>query len=221
MSLRSLILLGTLATTLSACALMSKSEPLRPRYFTPNQAGNHASASAPRGPPALDGSRPSLRLGRVTAGDHLRERIAFRTSDHELAFHEDLRWTERPEVYLRLALNEALFESGRLTHVISGDAPTLDVELIAFEELLGPKRLVRLQARFMLHDGRTVRVEESLYLEAKVSGEPNDETRAASVRAFSEVLNQAVMRIADQVTTALRAAEPSAPEAPPVSVGTL
>src|SRR5204862_966662 len=51
---------------LAGCALLGKSEPVVPRYFTPEYEGS-AAAPAPRGD-------LQLRLGRIEASSHLSER---------------------------------------------------------------------------------------------------------------------------------------------------
>ena len=69
----SIILLFALSAggSLSGCALLSKSAPITPRYFTPDlspdaDGGNSASQSGQK-----------LRIGSVKAGPHLRESMAF------------------------------------------------------------------------------------------------------------------------------------------------
>src|SRR4029078_3767284 len=89
--------------------------------------------------PRATASNLRLRLGRVVAGSSCPEQIPYRDSDHELGFYEERRWTERPEVYLRRALARALFEERGATRVVSGFAPTLDVELTAREEIRAPQ----------------------------------------------------------------------------------
>ena len=100
--------LGLLLLAVPGCALTSKADPLEIRYFTP------AEAPARPATPAGDGAR--LRLGRLSASDHLRQRIVVRTSAVELAALEDRRWTEKPEDYLRRALARSLFEEAGLVH---------------------------------------------------------------------------------------------------------
>src|SRR5687768_6369916 len=113
-----------LCALLGGCALTSKSEPWTSRYFTPEAAGG---SESPADPADAGGAR--LRLGRVSAGKHLRERIAFRRSEHELGYYDDRRWTEQPDVYLRRALSAALFEERGIHRVVSSGSPTLEVEL--------------------------------------------------------------------------------------------
>jgi cholesterol transport system auxiliary component len=190
-----LCLLPALVLALSGCALFSKSEPMEIRYFSPEIAPRGAAA-------APDASAPRIRLGRVRAGEHLEERMAFRSSEEEIAFHEGLRWTERPEEYVRRALASALYEQRGFTQAISGAAPTVDVELLAFEEVRGERPVARIEARVVLHDGRNVRFEQTLRVE-----EPREkeDSPSAGARAASRALQLWVERVAAQIETVVRA----------------
>ena len=197
MTLRMLLLSCALAS--AGCALLGKNDPVVPRYFTPQyeSEGNKAP-----GHPEL-----RLRLGRISAWAHLRERMVVRSSPQELIYAEDRRWTERPEVYLRAALERTLFEERGLVEALTGGAPTLEVELAAFEEVPKPKQHVRLQALVLLHDDRSGRMEETLTVEEPVAAGPD--TDVAVVEALSRALHRGVDEISDHVVvklTSLRAA---------------
>jgi cholesterol transport system auxiliary component len=210
---RTRIAAAAAASLLGACALTSKSEPLVPRYFSPDYlAGETAARAVPAssaGAPA-----PQLRLGDVSGGTHLRERILYRDRDNALGYYEERRWTERPEDYLRRALARALFEERGMQRVVSGAAPTLEVELIGFEEIRAPRRRVRVQAVIVLHDERVVWMEETVTVERPVrSGAPGDV--GPVVRALSEALRQSVTYIADRVASSVAANSPAAPHSQP------
>lgn len=185
----------------SGCALLSKSEPTAPRYFSPE------SPEVPlRNPGTQEGKGRTLRLGSVTSGSDIREDLVFRSSEFELGYDEDHRWTEKPEVYLRRALARMLFEDRGFQRVVSGRADTLEVELAAFEEVLGPKPRVRARAVVVLHDERAVRVERTLTVEEPLGDgrEPEDVVRALSV---------ALARLVEQIGALV--IESSSPELPP------
>lgn len=205
---RLLVMLGRLCvcTSLAGCALTAKGEPLRPRYFSPETI--EPAARALRAP----ASSLELRLGRVVAGSSLREQIAYRDSDHELGFYEERRWTERPEVYLRRSLAHALFEERGATRVVSGAAPTLEVELTAFEEVRAPAHKARLQAIAILHDERIGRFEQTITVERPIAPVPDARKDESLVQALSEALAQAVAEISDHVLAQLAASTP--PESP-------
>jgi cholesterol transport system auxiliary component len=189
---------------LAGCALTATGEPLRPRYFTPEPA---QLAARPLRAPA---SALRLRLGRVVAGSSLREQIPHRDSDHELGFYEERRWTERPEVYLRRALARALFEERGATRVVSGSAPTLEVELTAFEEIRAPAHEARMQAIAILHDERVGRLEQTITVERPIAPAAGARKDEVMVQALSEALAQGVAEISDRAlaqVAALQTAE--------------
>jgi uncharacterized lipoprotein YmbA len=214
MTRRFLPAISALAWLLCACALTSKSDPWITRYFSPEYAERPSvelSEAARRG---SDGARLELRLGRVSSQAHLRQRIAFRTSDHELNYYEDRRWTERPEVYLDRALGRALFEERGLVRVVSGNAPTLEVELLAFEEVAGQRPLARMQAVMLLHDWRRGRLERTIMVERPIATAGERDDRASAIaRAMADSLSAGVARIAQLVVDEL-AASPAAHTSP-------
>jgi ABC-type uncharacterized transport system auxiliary subunit len=181
-------LVGTLSTL--GCAALSKSTPLEIRYFTPEVEPAGAQLSpAPAGAPTV-----SLRLGRVVGGPELGEEIAWRDSPMEVGFYENSRWTERPEAYVARALDRALFGSGRLRHVLAGPAPVLDVRVLAFEEVRpqtgGPRR-ARVTLAVLLHEERTVLLEQRFTQEVEVRG--------GKIEQLVEGLAYAMQRVVEQV----------------------
>lgn len=208
--MRSLSALLALALCTQGCALLSKGEPLSPRYFSPELG---PSAAPEHGAP---GSTLELRLGRMGAAAYLEERIAYRLSETELGYYEDRRWTEPPEEFLRRALGRALFEERGLSRVVSGLAPTLEVELVGFEELRYGASRARVTLRVSLADARRVLLERAITVERAI---PDGEPKEAPVRlalAMSKALSRAAADAADAVIAAL-AARPSdvAPEPHP------
>jgi cholesterol transport system auxiliary component len=189
----------------SGCALTSKASVVQPRFFSP-ELGE---------PPATEATSETtpleLRLGLVEAASHLEERMAYRIHASELGFDEDHRWSERPEAYLRRALERELFQRRRIRRVLSGAGRTLDVELIAFEELRGPTAKVRLALEFRLHDDRQATLEQSLVVERALpaDGDVDHAQRVAS--ALGSALTAAVADVSDQVTRHLMALPRPAP----------
>jgi ABC-type uncharacterized transport system auxiliary subunit len=181
-----------LAAALTGCgALLGKSEPMNVRYFTPVQREPEARASGTV--EALP-----LRLGRIESSEHLQERMAYRPSEHEVGYYETLRWTERPDAYFRRALGRELFEKQRFAHVIGGISPTLEAELVAFEELR-ERKAVRVEARVLVHDGRRVMLEQTVRIEEPRS----DDTPIAVTDALSSALHKCVSQITAEVERAL------------------
>jgi ABC-type uncharacterized transport system auxiliary subunit len=182
------------AAVSSGCALLSKGEVAVPRYFSPDLPAPATSTPGPR-------SAAELRLGRVTAGTHLGERLVYRTSDVELGFYDDRLWTEKPASYLRRALSRVFFEERGLQSSLSGNGATLEVELVSFEEVLKPKHVARVELSFSLRDDQSVRMQESLTVEKPIaSGEKKAD---AAAKAMSEALNQSVAELATRVTANL------------------
>jgi cholesterol transport system auxiliary component len=180
-----------------------------PRYFSPTARSTNASAK-----PKIDAAQQKvLRLGRISASSHLRERMVYRDESGRVGYDEERRWTERPEAYLRRALSRALFEERGFKRTVTGTGPSLDVELVAFEELRGSKPVARLEAIVLLEDGRTSVFEQTVVVERPIERASDAERDGAVVRALSEALEQAVTQIADQVANATPSLK--APEALP------
>ncbi len=206
-------LLGVAAALLAAgCALTSKSEPIAPRYFSPERPADPARASAKPPEIPLD-----LRLGRVYGSSHLDERLVFRDSDYQLGYYEERRWTEEPAEYLRRRLARVLFEERGLRHLVGGLGPSLEVELTGFEEIRNPRRVARVQMTARLQDARLVRWEETLTIDQPIPDDSTGDLANSMVAALGVALTTAVDKIADHVVTDLSATPPPAPSssAPP------
>lgn len=186
---------------LSGCALLGKSEPVLPRYFSPEYPGEGAL------PPGRAG--PRVRLGRVEGWSHLRERLVVRSARGELVQREDWRWMERPEVYLRRALARTLFEERGAVEVLTGRAPALEVELIAFEEREAPRR-ARVELRLTVWDEQVARLAETVIAEQPVEQGGGGRSAAPLVEAFARALRAAVTAVADRVLETLADAPPGA-----------
>src|SRR5262249_20166848 len=138
---------------LAGCALSSKATPLELHYFSAESPV--AAAAQPRAP--APAAAPQLRLGQGTAADYPRYRMVHRDSAQSVEPYETMRWTEPPGEYVRRALIRALFDTGALVQVVTGAAPTLDVEITAFEEVARPGgHAGRVQLSYQLHDERIV-----------------------------------------------------------------
>lgn len=203
--LASALIVGALA---SGCALLTKADPLTPRYFSaepsgPGPAPGDALTATPRA-----GLAPAreLKLGRVTSASYLGERLVFRDSTYELGFYEDRRWTEKPEAYFRRALSRALYEQGGFRRVVSGAGPTLDCELVEFTELRSPAHLARARVNFVLYDARSVRTEATVTVELPIAAGKDEARAAASVAALSLALTSAVDQIVVRVSASLDSA---------------
>jgi cholesterol transport system auxiliary component len=189
-----------------SCALTGKADALYPRFFSPEIDIAPAAAPARTGPPL------ALRLGRVEAVSYVEERFAYRVEPSELSYHEDRRWTEPPERYLRRALERELFQQRGIVRTVSGPGTTLDVELTAFEELRSAPRRVRLVLNFSLHDDRQSQLERRVEIERPLPASSGNASASEVTAALALALSAAVLDVSDQVTRELRApaAEPCA-----------
>lgn len=187
-----------LAMLAGGCALTSKSEPLMPHYYDPDLSSLPVAAA---NTDVASATGPALRLGRVSAAAHLRERIVFREGNRELGFYEGRRWTETPDAYLRRALADVLFERKGIHRFVGGAGLTLDVELLDFEEVLAPRPMAHARATFVLHDGRTVLRERTVDVDRPIApvGKGEGESADAAVQAMSLALSELVGRLATMV----------------------
>jgi cholesterol transport system auxiliary component len=174
---------------IAGCTLSSPKPPLDIHYFSPERA-------APQEPrPGDTAARARVRLGRVDQVGHLRYRIVQRASDVEVALYERRRWTEHPDAYVRRSLAHALFDARPLEQAVGGPAPALDVEVLAFEEVLMPAHRGRVTLRYVLHDRRTVIASGEITAERPVRGDGFD----AVVVAIAGAMIDAASRVADAV----------------------
>lgn len=179
------------ALSLFGCSFFGKQAPMHPQYFDPEPALVSSGGTATAG--------KSVRVGHVTGASHLRERIAYHESERELGFYERLRWTERPETYLRRVLARELFERRGLTQVTSGAAPVLEVELTDFSEYRAPQHAARARARVLLVDARTVRFEHTFDVQVPVEGEGFDGVPEAFSKALAQLVEQIGARLAEEL----------------------
>ncbi len=179
-----------LAIVLAGCTLTSKSAPIEYRYFSPE------ARAAPAVPP---GTCSRLRLGRIGASDHLRYRIAHRRSAVELELDDTLRWTERPEDYVRRALVRSLDERG-IPRAIGDAAPVLDLEVTAFEEVeRGGRHFGRVELRYELAGDRDVVEARTIAVEREAASA--DVTRV--VTSIGEALQAATAELGDRLAARL------------------
>lgn len=179
------------------CALTSKGEPLTPRYFSPTLGP--AAAEARR-----DAAPLELRIGRIEPAAHLEERIAYRVDESELAYYDDRRWTEPPEQFVRRALDSQLFEARSFRRVVSGAAPTLDVEVLSFEEVRGggaPR--ARLGLLISLRDDRHALLERTITHDVALDAGPDRDPGRALAAAMAELLARAAREVSERVERAL------------------
>lgn len=183
------------------CALLSKAEIVDVRYFSPEHAkGQNGTQEGVVTPTNVSDGLLLVRLGRVTSGANLRERIAYRDAAYERGYYEDFRWTERPETYVRRELGRSLFEGHGVHRALHGEAPTLDVEVVAFDELrLKTGRAARVELHVILHGNRGVLYEDTVTIERTAQGEKRsiEPVVAALAAALDAVADRVALRVHD------------------------
>ncbi len=189
---------------LTSCALTSKAPPLNMRYFTPEPltapGARSLTSLTEHASDPQDVAR--IRLGRVSPSAHLRYSIVHRGTGFELQPYEELRWTERPDAYVQRALAHALFDSRALVQAVDRRAPTLDVEVVAFEEVRrGSQRLGRVELRYQLSDDATVLASGAVTVERPARGGRIEDV----VAAISEAMTAATAQVAERVARACNA----------------
>lgn len=198
LQLRTVAAWAALAALTPACALLSKSEPMTPRFFSPEAVESKTADPAP--PSGLE-----VRLGRVTADAYLKNRIMRRDSAYEVTYYDERMWTEKPETYVRRALSRALFDERGARQVLSGMATTLDVDVVAFEEIMKPAHVGRVELNYVLYDDRVVLLSRTVEIERPIAEARGEGAADALVAALAGAMSQAVDAVATAATAELRA----------------
>jgi ABC-type uncharacterized transport system auxiliary subunit len=179
------------------CALLSKSDAFVARYFTPEVAASPAEPSAP--------GELELKLGAVNSAAYIKDDIIFRDSTYEVRYYAETRWTENPEVYVRRAMAQALFARHGLRQIVYGRGTTIDIDVLAFEEVLAPRHVGRVMLAYSIVDDRIVRSARSIMVERPIANVPKDTAASAMVEALSAALADAADAIAIRAVAELRA----------------
>jgi cholesterol transport system auxiliary component len=195
-------------SALSCCALLGKGKPLELRYF--DLAPDAGAAPVPAAPA---GAR--LRLGQVSAARHIDRRFVSRQSAHELSYHEEWRWTDEPDTFLRRALSRDLFERAGLIRVVSGAAPSLEVELTAFEAVReGDHTHAHAAVLAQLQDDRVQLWQRAFEMDAPLGeGDPAEALADALGRALAAVAGQVAEQTVASLPEPAKPAQPGSPAA--------
>jgi ABC-type uncharacterized transport system auxiliary subunit len=189
----------------SACALLSKSELVDIRYFSPERVNARLDNATPTA--ARQQGDLWLRLGRVSSSSSLRERIAYRNAAYERGYYEELRWTDRPEIYVRRALGRSLFEAHGMHRVLSGASPTLETEVLAFDDMrLSTGRAVRIQLRVVLFEESGVIFENTITVDRPVVGDKPgiEDVVAAMADALDAVSEEVSLKVGKSLSARSR-----------------
>src|SRR5262245_61667116 len=181
-----------LAVVLAGCLFR---DPTESRFFRPEAATLHGGDVEPRSESSV-----AIRLRPVRGTPFLRERIVWRQSEVEYGFYEERRWSELPASYVQRALETALRQTPGLRLTDDLRAPTLQVDLVAFEEVLTPMHVAAVSLQVSLRDRDRRLLDRIFTAESPIASDAPSETAIAMGRALDDV----VVRVATAVHAALR-----------------
>jgi len=157
-----------------------------PRFYRPESSMIEGRAIDPS--PA---SGVPVRLAPVNGTPFLRERIAWRVSEVEYGLYEQRRWTELPPSYVERGLATALRDTPGVRLTDDFRAPTLRVDLVAFDEVLAPVHAAVVELVVSLRDGERRRLLDRTYsAETPIAGDSPSATATAIGRSLDTVVTE-------------------------------
>src|SRR5262245_23067813 len=186
-----------LAVVLTGCLFR---DPTDPRFFRPEAATLDGGDVKPQAENPV-----AVRLRPVRASPFLRDRMVWRQSGVEYGFYEERRWSELPASYVQRALGTALRQTPGLRLTDDLGAPTLQVDLLAFEEVLTPAHVAAVSLQVLLRDRDRRLLDRIFTAQSPIASDAPSETAIAMGRALDEV----VSRVATAVRAALRPQRPT------------
>ncbi len=193
-------ILGTLASVLLAGCLFRTADA--PRFYRPASAILADAGEEAETAPATTGV--PIRLHGVRSAPFLRERIVWRASAVEYGLYEQRRWFELPSRYVKRALTSALQTEPGLRLSDDGDAARLEVEILAFDEILTPTHEAAVTLAATLRQGTDKRFDRSFSARVAIA----DTDGATMAAAMGQALDEAVHKV---VKAAAKALAPQAP----------
>jgi ABC-type uncharacterized transport system auxiliary subunit len=163
-----------------------------PRYFAPPSA----LATTPDPPADPSASTRLVRLRRLRSASYLGEQIAWRVSDVERGLYEQRRWTEFPSRYVERAVAQAIDREPGVRRVDGGRVPTLDLELVSFDEVLAPAHEAEVEVFASLRSADQATIFEQVFAARQPIA---DQEPASAARAMGAALDAVAQQIAAQV----------------------
>jgi ABC-type uncharacterized transport system auxiliary subunit len=164
-----------------------------PRYFRPESAVIDGAEADP--PPASEGV--PVRLRPVHGTPFLRERIVWRVSAVEYGLYEERRWSEPPASYVQRALLAALRRTPGVRLTDDFHAAALQIDVVAFDEVLSPARVANVTLVVLLRDGEQRRLlDRTFSAEAPITRPEPDATAEAMGRALDQVVAEVAAAVA-------------------------
>jgi len=180
LTLASLVLAGCLFRTAEA-----------PRFYRPAStilAKAVEEDDAERAPAATG---VPIRLHGVRSAPFLRERIVWRASSVEYGLYEQRRWFELPSRYVKRALTSALQTEPALRLTEDGTAARLEVEILAFDEVLTPTHEALVTLAATLRAGTDKRFDRTFSSHVAIA----DNDGATMAAAMGQALDEAVHKV--------------------------
>ncbi|MCC6763824.1 MAG: membrane integrity-associated transporter subunit PqiC [Deltaproteobacteria bacterium] len=197
------VLACVLAAAASSGCLFRTAEP--PRFYRPASAALDDAGDARV--PASAGA--PLRLGSVRSAPFLRERIVWRASPVEYGLYDQRRWFELPSRYVRRALLATLRTTPGVRLAQETTAARLDVEVLAFDEVLAPAHEAHVALAATLRDGADMQLDRLFSAKVPITSADG----GAMAEAMGRALDEAARKVATAAATAL-AAKPASPARP-------
>jgi len=168
-----------------------------PRFYRPASAALDGASAGPATSAPSAGAPIHLRS--VRSAPFLRERIVWRSSPVEYGLYEQRRWFELPSRYVRRALTTALANTPGLRPDDDPKAARLDVEILAFDEVLAPAHQASVTLAVRLRDGTEERLDHLYSAQAPIASTDG----AAMAEAMGKALDEAVQQVAQAAAKAL------------------
>lgn len=185
---------GALAAIALAGCIFRPTEPAR--FYRPASAAlDDLEGRADE--PAVTGA--AVRLQTVRSAPFLRERVVWRVSTVEYGLYEQRRWFELPSRYVRRALVAAVQNDPGLHLVDDATAPRLEVELLAFDEVLSPRHEASVMLAVKLREGTRTRFDRTFAAQAPIASDDG----GAMAEAMGKALDEVVQKVASSAATDL------------------
>jgi ABC-type uncharacterized transport system auxiliary subunit len=186
--------------TFAGC-LFRTAEP--PRFYRPGSAALDDGDGAVDAPDRA--AAAPIRLGAVRSAPFLREKVVWRVSNVEYGLYEQRRWFELPSRYVRRALVATLNDTPGLRLVDDLDAAKLDVEVLAFDEVLTPQHEASIALAVRLRHGTRTQLDRTFATRTPIVSDDGSAMAEAMGRALDDVIRD----VATASSTALKDAKAS------------
>jgi uncharacterized lipoprotein YmbA len=184
-------------TLAAGCLARNAAEP---RFFRPDSTFLREPTDAMTQEATPSRSAVAIRLRAVGAGPFLRERIVWRASAVEYGMYEQWRWREVPASYVERALRSALRRSGDVRFSDDPRVPSLQVEVIAFDDVLAPAHAAVVEVAVSLRDkSGLLLLDRSFSAEAPIVGDDP----GTMVRAIGGALDVVATNMAQAISRAV------------------